>query len=50
MSVVHVVNSTTTDQSEAVILGNNKKMLIFSKLASINPVNMTTSVDYLIKK
>lgn len=49
MSLVHVVNSTTTDQSEAVILGNNKKMLIFSKLASINPVNMT-SVDYLIKK
>lgn len=50
MSLVHVVNSTTTDQSGAVILGNNKKMLIFSKLASINPVNMTTSVDYLIKK
>lgn len=50
MSLVHVVNSTTTDQSEAVILGNNKKMLIFSKLASINPVNMTASVDYLIKK
>lgn len=50
MSLVHVVNSTTTDQSEAVILGNNKKMLILSKLASINPVNMTTSVDYLIKK
>lgn len=50
MSLVHVVNSTTTDQSEAVILGNNKKMLIVSKLASINPVNMTTSVDYLIKK
>lgn len=50
MSLVHVVNSTTTDQSEAVILGNNKKMLIFSKLASINLVNMTTSVDYLIKK
>lgn len=50
MSLVHVVNSTTTDQSEAVILGNNKNMLIFSKLASINPVNMTTSVDYLIKK
>lgn len=50
MSLVHVVNSTTTDQSEADILGNNKKMLIFSKLASINPVNMTTSVDYLIKK
>lgn len=50
MSLVHVVNSTTTDQSEAVILGNNKKMLIFSKSASINPVNMTTSVDYLIKK
>lgn len=50
MSLVHVVNSTTTDQSEAIILGNNKKMLIFSKLASINPVNMTTSVDYLIKK
>lgn len=49
MSLVHVVNSTTTDQSEAVILGN-KKMLIFSKLASINPVNMTASVDYLIKK
>lgn len=50
MSLVHVVNSTTTDQSEAVILGNNKKMLIFSKLPSINPVNMTISVDYLIKK